>query len=72
MLHDGRLWNDPRMKVQPHLQVKKKEKKSDVQLKMNQNHPPVKAVFSYLITSEYFPVSDDDNPASDIDAHLPL
>lgn len=51
---------------------KKKEKKSDVPLKINQNLPPVKAVFSYLITSEYFPVSDDDNPASDIDAHLPL
>lgn len=27
LLHDGRLWNDPRMKVQPHLQVKKKKKK---------------------------------------------
>lgn len=50
----------------------KKKKKSDVPLKMNQNLPLVKAVFSYLITSEYFPVSDDDNPASDIDAHLPL
>lgn len=51
---------------------KKEKRKSDVPLKMNQNLPPVKAVFSYLITSEYFPVSDDDNPASDIDAHLPL
>lgn len=32
----------------------------------------VRAVFSHLITSEYFPVSDDDDPAGDVDAQLPL
>lgn len=32
----------------------------------------IRAVFSYLIPSEYFPVSDDDDLAADVDAHLPL
>lgn len=39
---------------------------------MNQKLPLAEAVFSYLITSEYFPVSDDDDPAGGVDAHLPL
>lgn len=32
----------------------------------------MKSIFSYLITSEYFAISDNDNLPGHIDTHLPL